>query len=116
MTSQLPYMFPSHFDGIENKDDLITASRVMCIKSRFNLILRISKSQMQLSQSHASYISLCCEQCVVYRDQRKDKERRTNTQWCINSDENCNFWLNIFLYKELNKMVFIKEVIKMGNI
>ena len=42
VTSQSPYIFPSHFDGVENKDQLITTLRVMCIKSGFNLILRSS--------------------------------------------------------------------------
>ena len=45
VTSQSPYMFPSHFDGIENKDELITALRVVCIKSGFNVIQRSSESK-----------------------------------------------------------------------
>ena len=54
--SQSPYIFPSHCDGVESKDKLITALRVMCMKAGFSLILRSSTSQKQLFKFHASYI------------------------------------------------------------
>ena len=80
--SQSPYIFPSHFDGVENKDTLITALRVMCMEAGFGSILRSSKSQKQLSKFHASCISLCCQQLV-----------KTSLSYCLSLFNTIDYYL-----------------------
>ena len=56
--SQSPYIFPSHCDGVESKDKLITALRVMCMKAGFSLILRSSKSQSFMQVTFLYVVSI----------------------------------------------------------
>ena len=109
-------MFPSQFDGIENEDALIAALRVMCIKSGFHLVQRSFQSQKQLSQFHTSYITLCCQQCVVYKDQRNKKERKTYTKWCINLDDKCNFgWIHFSAKSQMDSF-YRKKLLNVENL
>ena len=45
----------------------------MCIKSGFNLIHRGTKGIKQLSNNLKAYLTLCCQNSMVYKDQKSKK-------------------------------------------
>ena len=66
LQSEENYIFPSHFDGIEQKDKLLTALRISALKSGLSLIVRSSKSHVNLDKHHFAYISLCCQHVYYF--------------------------------------------------
>ena len=69
LQSEMNCKFPSHFDGIEQKDKLLIALRISALKSGFSLFIRSSKSLVQLDKHHSAYIyiyiSLLSAWCIV---------------------------------------------------
>ena len=74
------YAFPSHFDGIENKDKLLIALRIRALKSGFALVVRSSKSNAHLDKHHSAYIALSCQHGVVFRSKKTILKRRRKIQ------------------------------------
>ena len=104
LKSEMNYKFPSHFDGIDQKDKLLIALRTSALKSGFSLFVRSSKSLGQLDKHHSAYISLCCQHGTLFRRKSSTlSKRKCQTRYTITACQLCPFKMNISLCKLSNK-------------
>ena len=98
-----PYVFPDRFSGSESKLQLLIELKPSAMKSGYNLVLRLSKSQKQLDNKHLAYLSLRCQHGVKYRAEKNKCKRVCKTIRSTKDIEPCPFRLNIALLKDSNK-------------
>ena len=100
MQSSQDYVFPSHFNGIDNKNRLSITLRVAAMKSGFMIVQRTCKSTKQLQSKHLAYITLCCQHGLIFQRNRPTKNSRScKTKYATDPECLCPFRMNISLCK-----------------
>ena len=97
------FILPKHYNGIQNRQKLITDLKVCAVKSGFALVHRSSKSDKQVKKDNLlAYITLQCQHGIKFKGKEKVHNQVYKTKYCCEPEGMCQFRINLSLCKITN--------------